>query len=54
MMSRFRTYLENTFNLTSLESEEVMSALVKPLKKSIRINTGKISREHFMLHASEQ
>ncbi len=53
-MSRFRTYLENTFHLTPIESEEVMSALVKPLKKSIRINTHKISREDFILHAREQ
>ncbi len=53
-MSRFRTYLENTFHLTSTESEEVMSALVKPLTKSIRINTHKISREDFILHAHEQ
>lgn len=53
-MSRFRTYLENTFNLTSSESDEVMNALVKPLTKSIRINTQKISREDFMIHAREQ
>jgi len=53
-MSRFRTYLEKTFHLTPHESEEVMSALVKSLKKSIRINTQKMSREDFMLHASEQ
>ncbi|MEI6711089.1 MAG: RsmB/NOP family class I SAM-dependent RNA methyltransferase [bacterium] len=53
-MSRFRTYLENTFHLTSTELEDVMSSLVKPLTKSIRINTHKISREDFILHAREQ
>jgi 16S rRNA C967 or C1407 C5-methylase (RsmB/RsmF family) len=53
-MSRFRTYLEHTFHLTPIESDEVMNALVKPLKKSIRINTCKISREDFILHASNE
>lgn len=53
-MSRFRTYLENAFNLSPRESEEVMSALIKPLKKSIRINTQKISRTDFILHADDQ
>lgn len=53
-MSRFRTYLEKTFSLTPTESEEVMSALVKTLTKSIRINTHKISREDFLIHAREQ
>ncbi len=31
-----------------------MSALTKPLKKSIRINTKKITRELFMQHAKDQ
>lgn len=53
-MSRFRTYLEKTFSLTPHESEEVMNALVKPLKKSIRINTQKISRDDFIAHAKLQ
>ncbi len=31
-----------------------MNALVKPLKKSIRINTRKISRDDFLEHAKMQ
>lgn len=53
-MSRFRTYLEKNFCLSLSEIDQVMKSLVKPLKKSIRINTHKISREDFILHAHEQ
>ena len=53
-MSRFSDYLQKTLHFSSPQSEEIIAAVIKPIWKSIRLNTQKISIEDFKLHAKEQ
>lgn len=53
-MSRFFDYIQTTFDFSPAEAEEIISAMKKPLGKSIRVNTRKIEFEDFTLHAREQ
>ncbi len=53
-MSRFSDYIQKTFGFSSTEADEIIAAMIKPIGKSIRVNTRKISVENFKLHAKEQ
>ncbi len=53
-MSRFSDYLQKVFDFSSAEAEEIIEAMIKPIGKSIRINTRKISLPDFKVHAQEQ
>lgn len=53
-MSRFSDYIQKTFGFSSWEADEIIAAMIKPIGKSIRVNTRKISLENFKLHAKEQ
>ena len=53
-MSRFSDYIQKTFSFSSWEADEIIAAMIKPIGKSIRINTRKITLENFKLHAKEQ
>lgn len=53
-MSRFSEYLQKTFHFSSVEAERVIEAMKKPIGKSIRVNTRKITLADFKLHAREQ
>lgn len=53
-MSRFSDYLQKTFDFSASQAEEVIVAMIKPIGKSIRVNTRKISLENFKLHAADQ
>jgi NOL1/NOP2/sun family putative RNA methylase len=53
-MSRFSDYLQKTFHFTSAQAEEVIAGMIKPIGKSIRVNTRKIPLENFKIHAKEQ
>jgi len=53
-VSRFSEYLIKTFSFSSLEVEGIIEAMIRPIGKSIRINTRKITLENFKLHAKEQ
>jgi len=53
-MSRFSDYIQKTFSFSSWEADEIIEAMKKPIGKSIRINTRKITLENFKLHAKEQ
>ena len=53
-MSRFSEYLSEAFDFSPAEVEEILAAMIRPLGKSIRVNTRKISLEDFRLHAEEQ
>jgi 16S rRNA C967 or C1407 C5-methylase (RsmB/RsmF family) len=53
-MSRFSDYLQKTFDFSSMQAEEIIAAMIKPIGKSIRINTQKISLVDFKIHAKEQ
>ena len=47
MKQDFLDYIQNTFAFSPEEMQNFSYALSKPLKKSIRINTNKISVEDF-------
>lgn len=53
-MSRYSAYLQKNFDFSPQEAEEIIDVMKQPLKKSIHINTQKISLENFKLHAKEQ
>lgn len=52
-MSRFSDYLQRTFDFSSSQAEEIIKAMIKPIGKSIRVNTRKIVLVDFKLHAQE-
>lgn len=54
LMSRFSDYISTTFGLSSTQAEEIIESMKRPIGKSIRLNTQKISIEDFKLHAKEQ
>lgn len=47
MKQDFLNYIKQTFNFSDIEMKNFEESLSKPLKKSIRINTNKISIENF-------
>lgn len=53
-MSRFSDYLQATFDFSAPEAEEIIAAMKKPIGKSIRVNTRKITLADFEIHAKEQ
>lgn len=53
-MSRYSLYLQKTFDFSPAQAEEIILAMKKPIGKSIRVNTRKISLADFQLHAKEQ
>ncbi|MBP7774082.1 16S rRNA (cytosine(1407)-C(5))-methyltransferase RsmF, partial [Candidatus Gracilibacteria bacterium] len=53
-MSRFSDYIQKTFGFSSGEADEIIAAMIKPIGKSIRVNTRKIALTDFKLHAKEQ
>jgi 16S rRNA (cytosine1407-C5)-methyltransferase len=53
-VSRFSDYLQKTFLFSSIEVEEIIAAMIRPIGKSIRINTRKIALADFKIHATEQ
>jgi len=53
-MSRFSDYIQNTFGFSPAEAEGIVESMKKPIGKSIRVNTRKITLENFKLHAKEQ
>lgn len=53
-MSRFSDYIQNTFGFSPAEAEGIIESMKKPIGKSIRVNTRKITLENFKLHAVEQ
>jgi 16S rRNA (cytosine1407-C5)-methyltransferase len=42
-MSRFGDYLQKVFSFSAGDAEEIIRVMKKPLKKSIRVNTRKLS-----------
>lgn len=53
-MSRFSDYLQKTFDFSPAQAREVIDGMQRPIGKSIRVNTRKISLSEFRLHAMEQ
>ena len=47
MKQDFLDYIQDTFNFPAEEMQDFQSALSKPLKKTLRVNTNKISVEDF-------
>lgn len=47
MKQDFLHYIEETFHFSPEEMQDFESSLSKPLKKTIRVNTNKISIEDF-------
>ena len=47
MKEDFIKYIKKEFSFNDQEIEEFKNSLEKPLKKSIRVNTNKISIEEF-------
>lgn len=54
MKSDFLTYIQATFHFDSDEMKEFEESLSKPLKKSFRINTNKISVEEFSVKVKKK
>jgi 16S rRNA (cytosine1407-C5)-methyltransferase len=54
MKQDFLEYIKNTFAFSPQEMQDFSAALSKPLKKSIRINTNKISPVDFQKHSKRQ
>ena len=52
-MSRFSDYLQKHL-ISLLQAREVIDGMQRPIGKSIRVNTRKISLSEFRLHAMEQ
>lgn len=53
MKQDFLDYIKQTFAFSSEEMQDFQTALSKPLKKTIRINTNKISVEDFRVRTLE-
>ena len=51
MKKDFLQYIEKTFEFSTEEMQEFEAALSKPLKKTLRVNTNKISIEDFKVLA---
>lgn len=47
MKQDFLNYIKETFHFDDTEMQEFESSLSKPLKKTLRVNTNKISIEDF-------
>lgn len=53
-MENFIKYIKDTFEMSEQEINLLIENLNKPLKKSIRINTNKISIENFKRHSEQK
>jgi 16S rRNA (cytosine1407-C5)-methyltransferase len=53
MKQDFLNYISDTFNFSPEELQDFQDSLSTPLKKTIRINTNKISIENFKKRAEE-
>lgn len=51
---RYKSYLQETFSFDEQKADEVLDAMHKPIGKSIRINTSKISVENFKVRVQPQ
>jgi 16S rRNA (cytosine1407-C5)-methyltransferase len=47
MKQDFLDYIKNTFEFPADEMQDFIATLSKPLKKTLRVNTNKISVEDF-------
>jgi hypothetical protein len=47
MKQDFLTYIQDTFEFSPEEMQDFQTALTKPLKKTLRVNTNKISVSDF-------
>jgi len=47
MKQDFLDYIQETFNFPAEEMKDFQTALSKPLKKTLRVNTNKISVDDF-------
>lgn len=53
MNTRFIDYLRSDFQLEEEEILQIQDSLTKPLKKSLRINTARISIQDFIVHVNK-